>query len=170
MCSSLICSLVCVLGGGVLDHVVTHTRPFMISRHKQEPVLRWWCIYGDGSGVSVVVEIPLQWRHNGRDGVSNQRHPDCLLNRLFRHRSTKTSKLRVTGLCEGNSPVTGGLPSQRASNVAMCPFDDVMMRWRLCITGIGPSKYTFAIGLILLLSSARLRCISLKLIWDACQM
>ena len=28
---------------------------------------------------------------------------------------TKTSKLRVTGLCEGNSPVTGEFPAQRAS-------------------------------------------------------
>ena len=34
----------------------------------------------------------------------------------FRHRSKKTSKLRATGLCEGNSPVTGEFPSQRASN------------------------------------------------------
>ena len=30
--------------------------------------------------------------------------------------SKKTSKLRVTGLCEGNSPVTGEFPAQRASN------------------------------------------------------
>ena len=29
-----------------------------------------------------------------------------LLNRLIRHRSKKTSKLRVTGHCEGNPPVT----------------------------------------------------------------
>ena len=28
----------------------------------------------------------------------------------------KKSKLRVTGLCEGNSPVTGEFPAQRASN------------------------------------------------------
>ena len=28
----------------------------------------------------------------------------------------KTSKLRVTGLCEGNSPVTSEFPAQRASN------------------------------------------------------
>ena len=28
----------------------------------------------------------------------------------------KTSKLRLTGLLEGNLPVTGELPSQRASN------------------------------------------------------
>ena len=33
-----------------------------------------------------------------------------------RRRSKKTSKLWVTGLCEGNSPVTGEFPAQRASN------------------------------------------------------
>ena len=33
-----------------------------------------------------------------------------------RHRSKKTSKLRVTGLCEENSPLTGEFPAQRASN------------------------------------------------------
>ena len=57
-----------------------------------------------------------EWRHNERYGVSNHRHLDCLLNLLFRCRSKKTPKLRVTGLCEGNSPVTGEFPSQRASN------------------------------------------------------
>ena len=31
-------------------------------------------------------------------------------------RSTKTSRLRATFLCEGNLPVTDGFPSQRASN------------------------------------------------------
>ena len=36
------------------------------------------------------------------------------LNRLFRHISKKTSKLRVTGLCAGNSPVTGEFPAQMA--------------------------------------------------------
>ena len=35
---------------------------------------------------------------------------------LFRHRSKKTQKLRVTGLCEGNSPVTREFTAQRASN------------------------------------------------------
>ena len=45
---------------------------------------------------------PLRWRHNGRDGVSNHQPHDCLLNRLFRHRSKKTPKLRVTGLCVGD--------------------------------------------------------------------
>ena len=39
-----------------------------------------------------------------------------LLNRLFKAQIKETSKLRVTGLCEGNSPVTGKFPAQRASN------------------------------------------------------
>ena len=58
---------------------------------------------------------PLQWRHNERVGVSNHRRLDCLLKRMFGRRSKKTSELRVTGVCEGNPPVTGGFPSQRAS-------------------------------------------------------
>ena len=59
---------------------------------------------------------PLQWRYNGRDGVSNHQRYDCFLKLLFRCRSKKASKLRVTGLCEGNSPVTGEFPGQRVSN------------------------------------------------------
>ena len=55
--------------------------------------------------------LPLQWRHNERYGVSNHRRLDYLLNCLFRRRSTKTSKLHATGLCEGNTPVIGGFPS-----------------------------------------------------------
>ena len=61
-----------------------------------------------------------QWHHNGRHGVSNHQPHHCLLNRLFRHRWTNTSKIRVTGLCEGNSPVTGEFPAQMASNADMC--------------------------------------------------
>ena len=49
------------------------------------------------------------------NGVSNHQPHDCLLNRLFRRRSKKTSKLRVTGLCEENSPVTSEFPTHRAS-------------------------------------------------------
>ena len=65
--------------------------------------------------------VPLHWRHNARDGVSNHQPHDCLLNRLFRRRSKKTSKLRVTGLCVGISPV----PAQMASNA-----ENVSIWWR----------------------------------------
>ena len=67
----------------------------------------------------------LRWRHNGRDDVSNHQPHDCLLNRLFRRRSKKTSKLRVTGLCVGNSPGTGEFPAQMASNA-----ENVSIWWR----------------------------------------
>ena len=58
----------------------------------------------------------LQWHHNGRGNVSNHQPHDCLLTRLLRRRSRKTSKLCVTGLCVGNSPGTGEIPAQMASN------------------------------------------------------
>ena len=65
--------------------------------------------------------IPLQGHHNGRDGVSNHQLHDC----LFRRRSKKISKLRVTGLCAGNSPMTDELSAQRASSA-----EKVSIRWR----------------------------------------
>ena len=67
--------------------------------------------------------VSLHWRHNGRDGVSNNQ--PCLLNRLFRHRSKKTSKLHVTGL-------SGEFPAQMTSNVDNVSFDDVIM-WEACV-------------------------------------
>ena len=63
-----------------------------------------------------IYQQSLQWRHNGRDSVSNHPPHDCLLNHLFKRRSKKTSKLRVTGLCAGNSPVTGEFTAQIASD------------------------------------------------------
>ena len=70
----------------------------------------------------------LQWSHDERDGVSNHRHLNCLLNRLFRRRSNETAKLCVTGICEGNSPVTSEFPAQRPVTQQMFPFDDVNMQ------------------------------------------
>ena len=68
---------------------------------------------------------PLRWRHNGCDSVSNDQPHHCLLNRLFRRRSKKTSKLQVTGLCAGDSPGTGEFPAQMASYA-----EDVSIWWR----------------------------------------
>ena len=67
----------------------------------------------------------LLWRHNGCDGVSNHQHLLCLLSCLFRRRSKKTSKLHVTGLCTGNSPVTGEFPAQMTSNA-----ENISILWR----------------------------------------
>ena len=72
----------------------------------------------------------LQWRHNEHNGVLNHRYIECLLKGMFRRRSKKTSKPRVTGLCEGNSLVTGEFPAQRASNAT-----NVSIWWRHhCVT------------------------------------
>ena len=64
-----------------------------------------------------------------RNGVSNHQCFDCLLSCLFRRKSKKTSNLRVAGIFEGNSPVTGEftgeLPAQRASDA-----ESVSIWWR----------------------------------------
>ena len=86
-----------------------------------------------------MLDWSLQWRHNGRDSVSNHKPRDCLLNRLFRRRSKKTSKLRVTGLCAGNSPGNSpDSPHKWPVTRKMLPFDDVIMfkvLWPLVVLG-----------------------------------
>ena len=79
-------------------------------------VIRWLLLIWYSVQGNECLELSLQWRHNERDGVSNHQHHDCLLKRLFRRSSKKTSKFRVTGLCEGNSSMTGEFPAQRSSN------------------------------------------------------
>ena len=82
-------------------------------------VIGWFLLQSvSNSDRSVVVSLnvlTLRWRHNARYGVSNCQSRDCLLNRLFSHRSKKTRKLRATGHHKG--PVTR----------KMFPFDDVIM-------------------------------------------
>ena len=70
----------------------------------------------------------LQWRHNGRDSVSNHQPHDCLLNRLFRRRSKKTSKLSVTGRWPVNSPHKWPVTRK------MFPFDDVILKIMCIVT------------------------------------
>ena len=55
----------------------------------------------------------------------NHRRPDCLLSRLFRRGSKKTSKLRVIVLCEVDSPHKGPVTRK------MFPFDDVIIQSHL---------------------------------------
>ena len=61
------------------------------------------------------------------DSVSNHQPNHCLLNRSFRRKSKKTSKLRVTGLCVGNSPGPVNSPHKGPVTRKMFPFDDVIM-------------------------------------------
>ena len=85
----------------------------------------WWSVYIKNIRIKLYDTVQsLQWRHNDHSGASNHRLHDCLINRLFTHRSKKTSKFRVTGLCEGAS-VTDEFPAQRASNA-----ENVSIWWR----------------------------------------
>ena len=79
---------------------------------------------------------PLQWRHSECNGVSNSNNQprECLLKRWFGRRSRKTSKLHVTCLCEGNSPVASEFPAQRASNA-----ENISIGWRHYVFAIIPS-------------------------------
>ena len=69
-------------------------------------------------------QYTLQWGHNGRNDVSNYQPKGCLVCSTVCW-SKKTSKLRVTGLCAGYSPVTGECPAQMASNA-----ENVSIWWR----------------------------------------
>ena len=66
----------------------------------------------------------LQWHYSDiiMDTIASQ---ITSLNRLFRRKSKKTSKLRVTGLCVGNSLVIDEFPAQVASNA-----ENVSIWWR----------------------------------------
>ena len=84
----------------------------------------WKRVWKDSSGIFRIgpkwyKKESFQWRHNGRDSVSNHHPHDCLLNRLFRRRSKKTSKLRVTGLCAGNSSINSAQMASNTENVSI---------------------------------------------------
>ena len=98
---------------------------FTSSKSYRFPTNIWHCPTLCRILLSRTVSYPLKRRHNGRDSVSNHQPHDCLLNRLFRRRTKKTSKLHVTGLCAGNSPMTGEFPAQMARNA-----ENVSIWWR----------------------------------------
>ena len=103
----------------VTDHVITSMRGIIINSCVPSQ------LYMTHVCITHAYWVSLQWRHNGRDGVSYHQPHHCLLKHLFRRRSKKTLKLRVTGFCAGNSPVTGEFPAHRTSNA-----ENVSIRWR----------------------------------------
>ena len=91
-------------------HIIIEFEMITLVPWMEKEITFFWGQWVDYRGV-------LLWGQNGRDGVSNHQPHHCLLNRLLRRRSKKTSKLRVTGLCAGNS--------QKASNA-----ENVSIWWR----------------------------------------
>ena len=108
-------------------HFITHSSGTLMRRllsPKLKLIHYLRTIYG--LILNTVIKVTL----SGRDSVSNHQPHDCLLNRLFRRRSKKTSKLRATGLCAGKSPGTGEFPAQMASNA-----ENVSIWWRYHVGG-----------------------------------
>ena len=65
----------------------------------------------------------LQWRHNGRDGVSNHQPHYCLLNRLFKAQIKENIK------APRHWPLWGDSRHKWPVTRKMFPFDDVIMIW-----------------------------------------
>ena len=84
---------------------------------------RYWCLS----------HIPLQWRHNECDGVSNHQPHDCLLNRLFGRSQRKHQSSATLAFVWGihRSPVNS--PHKESVTRKMFPFDDVIMQYHLLI-------------------------------------
>ena len=61
-----------------------------------------------------VISCAIRHRKNAK----HWHHANMYINDDF----PQESKLRVTGLCAGNAPMTGEFPAQRPSNAEMFPF------------------------------------------------
>ena len=110
-----------------LEYTMEHWNKIWIARFVIENCTTW-----QGAFISCgSFGFTLRWRYNGHDGVSNHQPHGCLLNRLFKRKSKKTSKLRVTGLCVGNSPRSVNSPHKGPVTRKIFPFDDVIMNERL---------------------------------------
>ena len=104
------------------SHIYGTLCQIYINQSRVKACVPGWCSWRNH-------DMVLQWRHNGRDSVANRQPRDCFLSHLLRHRSNKTPKLRVTGLCAGNSQGTGEFPHKWPVTRKMLPFDDVIMTW-----------------------------------------
>ena len=84
------------------------------------------CLKSRVNKITAVSAIPSHYSDVIMGAIASQINSLTIVpNRLFRRRSKKTSKLRVNGLCVGNSPGTGEFPAQTASNV-----ENVSIWWR----------------------------------------
>ena len=90
----------------------------------QKPIRNSWC----NCNKAQQNRVPLQWRHNERDGVSNHQRLACLLSCLFRRKSKENIKaphhwpLYWESIGDRRIPLT---MSQLRG--IFFPFDDVIM-------------------------------------------
>ena len=90
--------------------------------------------------LSSMIMFSLQWRHNGRDGVSNHQPHHCLLNRLYRRRSKKTSNSVSLTFVRGIHRWSVKSPHKGPVTRKMFPLDDVIMFSSLSVLRFTPNK------------------------------
>ena len=109
------------------SHIIQFCRkfqfPLMIYFPLVENVRRMWL---QNLHMSLWLVL-LQWHHNGCNGGPNHRCLDCWFSHLFRRKSKKTSKLRITDLCRGIHWWPVDSPHKGSVMWKMFPFDDVIM-------------------------------------------
>ena len=98
----------------------------------------------------------LQWRNNGREGFSNHRRLNCLLNCLFRRRFKENTKaLRHWPLWGKFTDDKGPVTRKRF------PFDDVIMDgWRVLLTRIAVPGLIIIVSLLFWCLLLRHRCLN----------
>ena len=69
--------------------------------------------------------VHLQWHHMSHKTFPITRH-EIVCSKLYSAKQQQKYTLASLVLCEGNPPVTGGFPSQRASNASWKRYHDVI--------------------------------------------
>ena len=97
------------------------------------------------------VQLPLQWRHNGRDGVSNHQPHDCFLNRLFIHSQRKHQSSASLAFVRGIHRRPVNSPHKWPVTWKMFPFDDVIMTSKCHKQGITNMTWSSGFGVVSLM-------------------
>ena len=87
----------------------------------------WWtcykgCFRSCCTVCHLAVREPITVTSHECHGVATHRQIEWISNSLFRPTSKTTPKPALLTLCHGNPPMTGGFPSQRASNTVSLPM------------------------------------------------
>ena len=101
-------------------------------KHFRMLLLEQWRLMQAGEDIFVST---LQWRHNGRDGVSNHQPHHCLLNRLFRRRSRKHRSSASVAFVFGIYRWPGNSPHKWPVTRKLFSLDDVIMQPDTFVSG-----------------------------------
>ena len=108
-------SLCFLLSTWIYSYIVVLNKKCTIFSIHEATLQMWTYIYMRNLGLMPFTHSNIITMKSQRARLRFESPASPLFTRLFGRRSKKTSKLRVTGLCAGNSPGTGEFPAQMAS-------------------------------------------------------